>query len=331
MPLSRSAAPCAHCDGPAAKTAGRIGIALGSGGARGWAHIGVLRRLQEMGIRPHCVAGTSIGSIAGALYATQSLDTIEGLAAHLDWKQVAQLFLEVNFPRSGLLTGKNFMRLLRDIIPVRAIASLDIPYAAVATDLKTEGEVVLDGGDLFTAIRASIGIPGIFTPSLVDGRHLVDGGLVNPLPVSVCRAMGADTVIAVDVNLRAPTHPRKASLAPARAAPTRRVATLLASLSKLVPPLAATAEQVGRRSPVPHNRTDEAPSIFDVLTRSFRLAENQITRRELERNPPDVLIQPEVGDIMTLEFHRGPEAIAAGRRAVDEVLPQLNQLLTPHS
>lgn len=330
MPLSRSATLCAHRDGSAANTARRVGIALGSGGARGWAHIGVLRRLQEMGFRPHCVAGTSIGSIAGALYATHSLDTIEGLAAHLDWKQVAQLFLEVNFPRSGLLTGKNFMRLLRDIIPVRAISSLDIPYAAVATDLKTETEVVFGSGNLLTAIRASIGIPGIFTPSLVDGRHLVDGGLVNPLPVSVCRAMGADAVIAVDVNLRVPAHPRTAAPAPAQAAPTRRVAALLASLSKLLPPLAATAEQVGRR-PALRNRTVESLSIFDVLTRSFRLAENQITRRELERNPPDVLIQPEVGDIMTLDFHRGPEAIAAGHRAVDEVLPQLLQLLTPHS
>lgn len=332
MSLPRPAKPGPPREGgSASRRARRIGLALGSGGARGWAHIGALKRLRELGVQPHCVAGTSIGSIAGALFASQSLDTMESLASHLDWKQVAQLFLEVSFSRSGLLTGKNFMRLLRDIIPVRAISSLDVPYAAVATDLESEAEVVLDSGNLFTAIRASIGIPGIFTPSVVDGRHLVDGGLVNPLPVSVCRAMGADFVIAVDVNLRAPAHPRATTPAGRLAAPSQRVAALLASVAKLVPPLAPSAQDAAHRWGLAHSQSAGSLSIFDVLTRSFRLAENQITRRELEIHPPDALIQPEVGDIMTLEFHRGPEALAAGRRAVDEALPQFQHLLDPNS
>ena len=303
----------------------KIGLALGSGGARGWAHVGVLRRLSELGIKPQCIAGTSAGAIVAALYASDSIKTMEDLANHLDWKQVAQLFLEVNFPRSGLLTGKNFMQLLKSVIPIHAISSLHIPYAAVATDLETEREVIIQSGSLFDAIRASISIPGIFTPSRLNGRHLVDGGLVNPLPVSVCRAMGADLVIAVDVNLRSSAQKRKPKIVTPSSDPSPRITKLIDSLSKLMP-----------QRPVPTHRwipakKDEVDTftIFDVLTRSFRLVENQITRRELALNPPDILIQPEVGDIMTLEFHRGPEAIAAGVRAVDEVLAQLQPLLPP--
>lgn len=307
----------------------KIGFALGSGGARGWAHIGVLKRLSELGVRPDVIAGTSIGSIAAALYASDSLDTMEDLATHLDWKQVAQLFLEVNFPRSGLLTGKNFMKLLKSVIRVHAVSSLSIPYAAVATDIETEKEVVLTTGKLFDAIRASIGIPGIFTPTVLDGRHLVDGGLVNPLPVSVCRAMGADLVIAVDINLRSPAVKRKPAQKPPAEAPSPRISKLIDSLGKIIPQRAAAPH---RWSPDKKDEPD-ALSIFDVLTRSFRLVENQITLRELQVNPPDILIQPEVGDIMTLEFQRGREAIAAGVRAVDEVLPQLTAfgLQTPAS
>ena len=304
----------------------KIGIALGSGGARGWAHLGVLRRLNELGVRPDCIAGTSAGAIAAALYASESVEMMVDLATHLDWKQVAQLFLEVNFPRSGLLTGKNVMHLLKSVIDVHAVSSLRIPYAAVATDLETEQEVVLQSGNLFDAIRASIGIPGIFTPTRLNGHTLVDGGLVNPLPVSVCRAMGADFVIAVDVNLRAATQKRRPVKKTYLPDPPQRIAHLIESLGKLMPQRSGPASKPSRRWIAPQRAETDTLSIFDVLTRSFRLVENQITRRELTLNPPDILIQPEVGDLMTLDFHRGHEAIAAGIRAVDEVLPQLNAL-----
>ena len=317
-------APLHH--GPA-----KIGLALGSGGARGWAHIGVLRRLRELGVEPQCIAGTSAGAIAAALYASDSIETMEELASHLDWKQVAQLLFEANFPRSGLLTGKNVMQLLKSIIPVRAVSSLRIPYAAVATDLENEKEVLLQTGNLFEAIRASIGIPGIFTPTRLNGKWLVDGGLVNPLPVSVCRAMGADLVIAVDVNLRAATLKRKPVKKTQPSPPPQSITTLLASLSKLVAQLSSSAAGTSPRWISPPKSDADPLSIFDVLTRSFRLVENQITRRELALNPPDILIQPAVGDIMTLDFHRGPEAIAAGIRAVDEALPLLQKLLTSNS
>ena len=309
----------------------KIGLALGSGGARGWAHLGVLRRLNELGLRPTCIAGTSAGAIAAALYASDSIDMMEDLATHLDWKQVAQLLIDVSFPRSGLLTGNKAMRLLKSVIRVHAVSSLNIPYAAVATNLETEKEVVLQSGNLFDAIRASIGIPGIFTPTLLNGHHLVDGGLVNPLPVSVCRSMGADFVIAVDVNLRASAQKRKLAKKPLLAAPPERITQLIESLGKLMPQRPTPATGTSHRWIAPPKKESDTLSIFDVLTRSFRLVENQITRRELALNPPDILIQPEVGDIMTLDFHRGPEAIAAGIRAVDEITPQLQHLLTPNS
>jgi len=312
----------------------KIGVALGSGGARGWAHLGVLSRLRELGVPIHCIAGTSIGSIIGAVYATNRLDTLHELATQLDWRRVARLFLEVNLPRSGLLSGKNVMSLLKDIIPARQFSDLSLPLRTVATDLLREEEVVFDAGNLFDAIRASIAIPGILTPQRLHGRNLVDGGLVNPLPVSVCRAMGADTVIAVDINLRAPTRPRKPEpRAAARARGAERsdaLDPLLARISAMVPKLQAPLEATVKRWTAPQKKEADPLSIFDVLTRSFRLVENQLTRDGLALSPPDILIQPAVGDIMTLEFHRGPEAIAAGVSAADEVLPQL-KLLNPNS
>lgn len=307
----------------------RIGFALGSGGARGWAHVGVLRRLSELGIRPSCIVGTSIGSIAAALYATDTLAIMESLASHLDWRRAAQLFLEVNLPRSGLISGKHFIRLLKDIIPARTIADLQLPYAAIATDLQTEREVVLQSGSLFDAIRASIGIPGIFTPTRLNNHDLVDGGLVNPLPVSACRTLGADLVIAVDINLRAASHRRKSEKPQPPAELNPHIVKLVASVGKLMPQLQSPMESAFNHWTASPKKKDGPLSIFDVLTRTMRLVENQITRHELVINPPDILIQPEVGDIMTLDFHRGPEAIAAGVRAVDEALPLLRPFLKP--
>lgn len=311
----------------------RIGLALGSGGARGWAHLGVLRRLSELGIRPSCIAGTSIGSIVMALYATHAEATMEELAAHLDWRKVAQLFFEVGLPKSGLLSGRNVIKFLQSVIPARTFEELPVPCAAVATDLDTEHAEIITTGDLFKGIRASIGIPGIFSPTLRDGRKLVDGGLVNPLPVDVCRAMGADIVIGVDINLRhAPSG--KTPKAPPHKTPalSPKLAALIASVGKINPRLGDSAKTIARRLAAKKRieaRDDIGLSIFDVLTRSFRLAENEITRRELERNPPDILIQPAVAQIMTLDFQKGEDAIEAGAQAVDEQLKALLPLAAP--
>lgn len=309
----------------------KIGLALGSGGARGWAHIGVLQELSMLGIEPFCIAGTSIGSIAGTLYATKTLDLAEDLALHLNWKDVAQLFLEVNFLRSGLVSGKNFIKLLKDIIPARSFEELACPLAIVATDLNAEKEVIFEKGDLFNAIRSSISIPGVFTPVEYKRTHLVDGGLTNPLPISACNAMGADKIIAVDINLKMPLqkdaspHPKEDAIEEEQE--SNALTSLKESIAKLLPQLQTPVSETFQRWFDSPDKPNESLSLIDVLTRSFRLGENEITRSTIKLNPPDILIQPAVGNIMTLEFYRGEEAIEAGRQAVWEMREELEALV----
>lgn len=178
----------------------RIGLAFGGGGARGLAHLGITQRLLELGIPIHCVAGTSIGSVMGAVFASGSLDRAFAWCHEPDWKKLSRLLLDRPLTRKAVIQGTRIEELLADLIPARTFDELACPFAAVATDLQTGEEVVLDHGSLQTAIRASISIPGVFPPVERDGRILVDGSLVTPVPVAVCRRLDADKVIAVDVN-----------------------------------------------------------------------------------------------------------------------------------
>jgi len=175
----------------------KIGLALGGGGARGLAHLGVYQRLTEMGIPVHCVAGTSIGAIAGALIAAGTVDRALAWCAEPDWKKFPKLMFETRLTAKAITTGRQVERLLADLIVAKRFDDLKIPFA---TDLNSGEKVVLREGDLLSAVRASMSIPGVFLPVERDGRVLVDGQLVDPVPVSVCRAMGAEVVIAVDIN-----------------------------------------------------------------------------------------------------------------------------------
>ncbi len=303
----------------------RIGLALGSGGARGWAHLGVLTRLQELQIPIHCVAGTSIGAVMGAAYAANRLPVLEELTRQLDWRRVAKLLLEGSFPsRTGLLSGKWIMQLLQAALGVRRIEDLPIPYAAVAANLQTGEPAIFSQGDLIEAIRASIAIPGIFTPAHRNDQYLVDGGTINPLPIEVVRALGADIVIAVDVNLgRGQGRPQDPQ-SPPRIDPasSRIAADILAQLGDPHPVQGALAESMHRW----FARENSDLSIFDVLTRSARIAENQSSRTLLQLHPPTLLIQPAVGDIETLGFQCALAAVAAGRQAADACQEQLRSL-----
>jgi len=270
------------------ETPTKTALVLGSGGARGWAHVGVIKALSELDFVPDIVVGSSIGSIVGAIYASGEIAKAEAFAPNLDWTHIAKLFFEFGIPpRSGLVEGKRVMKLLGEFIPAQRIQDLPLTYAAVATDLYTQSEVVLKEGNLLEAIRASIAIPGLFTPVRHGKKWLVDGGLVNPLPVSVAREMGAGRVIGVDINLcegEAHTSEEK--------------------------------KEEGKEK----KKEEKAPFLPDVITRSFRVAENSITRERLLRQPPDVLIQPKVGHIATLEFQCGEEAMKAGYEAAREKL-----------
>ncbi|RQN41119.1 patatin, partial [Paraburkholderia tropica] len=180
------------------RRARRVGLVLGGGAARGWAHIGAIRALEEAGIRPDVVCGTSIGALVGAVYANGDLDWLEDWVGKLTWQTVVRL-LDLRFS-GGLLGGRKVIDLFAKQFNGRAIDDLKMPFAAVATELDTGREVWLREGGVVDAVRASIAIPGIFTPIWHDGVWLVDGGLSNPVPVSAARAMRADTVIAIDLN-----------------------------------------------------------------------------------------------------------------------------------
>lgn len=261
----------------------KIGLALGSGGARGLSHLGVMRRLQELGIPIDCVAGTSIGSIMGAIFISGKVEETIHWAQELDWVKAAKLFAEVNVPITGFLRGKRIEELLRQFITFKDFSEMPIPFATVATNIVTGEEVVLRKGDLMEAIRASFAIPGVFMPIEHTDCQLVDGGLVNPLPISVCRAMGADVVIAVDINLR--------------------------------------------HGPVGYRSEKKTLKLFDILTNTIKIFENEVTRSTIAAQAPDVCIQPAVGDIFTLDFRTASTAIAAGYQAADEMRDVLRELL----
>ena len=260
----------------------RIGLALGSGGARGMSHLGVLQRFAEWGLSFDCVAGTSIGAIVGAVLAAGRVDEVVAWSRGLDWRAMASLF--AGRPHStGLLTGRRIDGQLRAFIPFARYDETPFPFATVATDVATGEEVVIASGDLLSGVHASFAIPGVFTTVERDGRQLVDGGVVNPIPISVCRdILGADAVVAVDINLRGGPAPRR----------------------------------------VPRSRLN----IFQVLANTIGYMEREASRAIIFQQAPDVLIQPAVGDIATLDFMRASEAIAAGRAAADEMRAEVEAL-----
>ena len=180
----------------------KIGLALSGGGARGMAHLGVIQFLNGLGVPIHCVAGTSIGAIVGGIFATGNVERAYEWVKESDWKKLPRLFFDPALPVKALLKGERITRFLQEMVPVRTFDECRVPFAAVATDLATGERVVMRDGDVISAIRASIAIPGIFAPVERDGRVLVDGGLVDPLPVKACLELGAERVIAVDINTK---------------------------------------------------------------------------------------------------------------------------------
>ena len=183
----------------------KIGLALGGGGARGIAHLGVWQRLQELGVPVHCVAGTSIGAIAGAIIAAGRVDAALAWCAEPDWKKLPKLVFGNRLSSKALMQGRRVEELLAKLIGAREFCNLALPCAAVATDLDSGEAVTMREGDVLSAVRASMSIPGIFRPVDRQGRVLVDGQLVEPVPVAACREMGAEKVIAVDINPPSPT------------------------------------------------------------------------------------------------------------------------------
>ncbi|TSE19287.1 putative NTE family protein [Tepidimonas alkaliphilus] len=298
----------------------RIGLALGSGAARGWAHIGVLRVLQEAGLEPDVVCGTSIGALVGAAYSAGELDRLEAWVRSLGWRQVVGL-IDLRFG-GGLIQGDKLEALFRSRFIDGGIEALPKPFGCVATDLATGREVWLRQGPVIEAVRASIAIPGVFTPARQDGRLLVDGGLVNPVPVSLARAMGAEVVIAVDLNW---DLMRRRQRVASRARGPRR--GLLEGLlqrwrGRGADEVASGAAQVAEAS-----KETVSPSLLDVLTTSMAIVQWRITQSRLAGEPADVVIRPALADVAAMDFHRAAPAIAAGRRAAEQSLAAVREAL----
>lgn len=295
----------------------RIGLALGSGAARGWAHIGVLKALTAAGIEVAVVCGSSIGAVIGAAYAAGRLAEIEAFARGLNWRGILGQ-LDLRPAGGGLFAGERVSRTLIELMGHAAIKTLSMDYGAVATELGSGREVWLRDGDLAIAIRASMALPGILAPVNVDGKWLLDGGLVNPVPVSLCRSMGADIVLAVNLNggiaARRRPQPVPAMLPAEQGADSRGLSALLrGGPSTLVPQLL--------------RETNRAPGYFEVLVGAVNIMQDQITRTRLAGDPPDILVQPRLAQVGVLEFNRAPETIAAGESAMQALLPALQQLL----
>lgn len=286
----------------------RIGLALGGGSARGWAHIGVIRALQNASIEPDIVCGTSIGALVGAAYAGGELDRLETWVRSLKLQTVVG-FLDFSLS-GGLIKGNKLIDFFRSHFVDRDIRELERLFGAVATDLQRGREVWLREGRVTDAVHASIALPGLFAPVRRDGRWLVDGGLVNPVPVSLCRAMGADIVIAVDLNadlLGRHLRPKRAA-----AEPPTLTGTVMARIQ-------TGMSQLG----INHRDGPEPPAMLDVLASSINIMQVLITRSRLAGEPADVMVTPLLANLELMEFHRAAIAIDAGRRAVDVALPQL--------
>jgi NTE family protein len=297
-----------------------IGLVLGSGAARGFAHIGVMRALQAHGIKPDIIVGTSMGALIGGCYATDQLDTLEEWARSLTMRRIIG-YLDVRIGGSGLIGGGRLANRLQESIGEREIEDLPVRFAAIATEIGTGHEVWLTRGSLSLAVRASYALPGIFPPVRLGGRWLVDGALVNPVPVSAARALGARVVIAVNMDAdrfgRGTTiasHGSEAGDAPPDSS-TEHPRNGLARLRGMF-----SAEHALKRQIISGNTR---PSFSTVMVESFNIMQDRLTRMRLAGDPPDVHIAPRIGHIGWLDFHRAAESIAVGRAATEKAIDSI--------
>ena len=303
----------------------KLGLVLGSGSARGWAHIGVLQVLEEEGLRPDVVCGASIGALVGAAYAAGELPRFAEWVQSLGMREVFG-FMDFNLA-GGMLKGEKLIDFWRRHFADFDIKASPLPFAAVATDLHSGAEVWLRDGSIADAVRASIALPGLFTPvQREDGRMLVDGGIVNPVPTSLARAMGADIVIAVDLNadiLQRHMQPL--------AVEDHTTELQAAAPESGAEPVPATGWKTRLRQWLPSHEVEhkpKPPSVLDVVMTSVAIMQMRITRSRMAGDPPELVISPSLAHLGLLDFHRSAEAIEEGRRAAQAALPRLRRFMT---
>jgi len=294
----------------------KIGLALGSGVARGWAHIGVIRVLEREGLKPDIICGTSIGALVGGMYLAGKIDALEEWARDLG-KSGLFRFLDIRLSGGGLISGNKLFSLLEDNIGDTLIEDLPMPFSAITTELGTGHEIWIQEGNLAKAITASYALPGLFSPQKIDDRWLIDGALTNPVPVSVCRALGARLVIAVNLN-----------------ADVFGMANIGENEENLV-----SEENGGKlkalhaRSPLnlmKHRFFDKSgaePSIFGVMMSALNIVQDRLSRSRLAGDPPDITIAPRLAQHGLLDFDKAQEMIAEGEASAERSLPFLTRAM----
>lgn len=291
----------------------RIGLALGSGASRGWSHIGVINTLLQEGIEPDIVCGTSVGAMIGASYLAGNLDKLERWVLGSTRTDVLRFF-DIRFSHAGLVDATRLTRFLHSYVADGGVRIEDLPkkYAAVSTNLDTGREVWFSEGGVADAVRASMAMPGLFPPVHYNHAWLVDGGLVNPVPIATCRSLGADVVVAVNLNS---DIVGKHSTRAIEAAP-RGKNNLLASLKR-------TAIEYSSAIFPNSTEDDDAPGLYYAIANSINIVQDQVTRSRLAGDPADILISPKLAHIGMLEFHRAKEAIDEGEKCVQKSLNEI--------
>ncbi len=284
-----------------------IGLALGSGSARGWSHIGVIQELEAMGIRPQVVAGTSIGALVGAVYVSGQLKDFSDWLVKLTVRDVVKL---MDFTLSGgIVKGERLFGYFGEHHPNPDIQGVPQRYVSVATEMKTGREIWITEGPVLQAARASCAIPGVFTPVKHGGRWMLDGGLVNPVPVSAARALGADVVIAVNLN---------AQLVGLHLSAAGREEAEREADAEMQEETPKTKGFWHRVIGYLESGDPEKPGFFDVVASSVNIMQDRLTRSRMAGDPPELTLLPRLEDFALMDFHRAGEAIAEGRRTVQQ-------------
>lgn len=293
----------------------KIGLALGSGSSRGWAHIGVINALADIGIYPNIICGTSVGALIGASYVSNRIDKLEKWACSFTKIKTAKYF-KLNKSMNGLVNTARFHKFLDEYVvkDEALIEDFSKIYASVSTELESGKEVWLQKGKMIEAVWASIALPGLFPSIKINDKWHIDGALVNPVPVSVCRALGADIIIAVDLNsdIVGKSKRKKIKKSVKNESVTDKISHFVKDSAGLV--LSNL------------NISNETPSSFEAISSSVNIVHNNITRIRLALDPPDIILTPKLSHIGLLDFHRAKEAINEGKRCVKRMLPEINYI-----
>ncbi|ROQ25013.1 patatin-like phospholipase RssA [Gallaecimonas pentaromativorans] len=277
-----------------------LGIALGSGAAKGWAHIGILNGLAKLGIKPDLISGCSIGALVGAAYAGGNLGRLESWVRGFTKLQVMSL-LDPTFSGRGLFSGDKVFNVIANGMKHKDFSETKLPFGVVATDLNTGRELWIQDGDMVSAVRASCAMPGIFVPIYRDNHLLIDGAVVNPVPVSLARAMGAEIVIAVNL---AGDQPHKVAVEEEE---EEEEGMLRQWISRIRPERGAKEKEPA------------LPSMWNVMSGAINIMQERITRARMAGDPPEMELKPRVSEINIMEFHRAEEAIAEGEACVERM------------